>query len=86
MTSQRHLDNERNRQTLTTVLSTSYEQTLTLEIEFSDQVPTCPVAIQQRIDEARSRYVAAVLAADPLVQALQQHFAAELVADSLQVN
>ncbi len=86
MQSQRHLDNERNRQTLTTVLSASYEQELTLDIEFCEQVPTCPVAIQQRIDEARTIYVAAVLAADPLVLALQQHFGAQWVADSLLVN
>jgi len=86
MASQRHLDNAKNRQTLLQVLSASYGQSLTLEIEFFEQVPDCPVAIQQRIDEARREYVASVLAADPLVQALQQHFAAEMVADSLQVN
>ena len=86
MASQRHLDNEKNRLTLQTVLSGSYQQPLTLEIEFCEQVPDCPIAIQQRIDEARRIYVAAVLAADPLVQALQQNFAAELVADSLLVN
>ncbi|RVU40513.1 DNA polymerase III subunit gamma/tau [Rheinheimera riviphila] len=86
MASQRHLDNEKNQQTLQTVLSGSYQQPLTLDIEFCEQVPDCPIAIQQRIDEARRIYVAAVLAADPLVQALQQHFAAELVADSLLVN
>lgn len=86
MASQRHLDNEKNRQTLQTVLSASYQQPLVLEIEFCEQVPDCPIAIQQRIDEARRIYVAAVLAADPLILALQQHFAAELVADSLLVN
>jgi len=86
MASQRHLDNEKNQQTLQTVLSASYQQPLTLDIEFCEQVPDCPIAIQQRIDEARRIYVASVLAADPLVQALQQHFAAELVADSLLVN
>ena len=86
MSSQRHLDNDKNRQTLSNVLSASFGQPLTLDIEFCDQVPDCPIAIQQRIDEARRVYVAAVLAADPLVQALQQHFAAELVADTLSVN
>lgn len=86
MASQRHLDNEKNRQTLQAVLSASYQLPLVLEIEFYEQVPDCPIAIQQRIDEARRIYVAAVLAADPLVQALQQHFAAELVADSLFVH
>jgi DNA polymerase-3 subunit gamma/tau len=86
MASQRHLDNEKNRLTLQTVLSASYQQPLALEIEFCEQVPDCPIAIQQRIDEARRIYVAAVLAADPLIQALQQHFAAELVADTLLVH
>lgn len=86
MSSQRHLDNDKNRQTLQQVLSASYNQPLALEIEFLDQVPDCPVAIQQRIDEARRLYVAAVMATDPLVVALQQHFAAELQADSLAVH
>jgi DNA polymerase-3 subunit gamma/tau len=86
MASQRHLDNEKNRQTLQQVLSASYGQPLTLDIIFDEQVPSCPVAIQQQIDEARRRYVAQVMATDPLVVALQQHFAAELQAESLSVN
>ena len=86
MASQRHLDNEKNRQTLLQVLSVSYGQPLTLDIEFYEQVPSCPVAIQQQIDDARRRYVAEVMATDPLVVALQQHFAAELQAESLAVN
>lgn len=86
MNSQRHLDNDKNRQTLLQVLSASYAQTLTLQIDFYEQVPDCPVSIQQRIDEARRLYVADVMANDPLVVALQQHFAAELQAESLAVN
>lgn len=86
MASQRHLDNEKNRQTLLQVLSASYAQPLVLEIEFYEQVPDCPVAIQQRIDEARRLYVAEVMATDPLVVALQQHFAAELQLNSLAVH
>jgi len=86
MASQRHLDNDKNRQTLLQVLSASYAQPLTLDIEFYEQVPDCPVAIQQRIDEARRIYVAEVMATDPLVVALQQHFAAELQADTLIVS
>lgn len=86
MASQRHLDNEKNRQTLLQVLSASYGQPLVLDIAFYEEVPSCPVALQQQIDEARRRYVAEVMVTDPLVIALQQHFAAELQAESLSVN
>lgn len=84
--SQRHLDNEKNRLTLARVLSASYGTELTVSVEFAEHVPDCPQAIQQRIDEARRRYVEQVLAQDPLVVAMQQQFGAELLADTLSVS
>ncbi|MCT6700100.1 DNA polymerase III subunit gamma/tau [Rheinheimera sp. 4Y26] len=84
--SQRHLDNEKNRLTLARVLSASYGMELAVSVEFAEQVPDCPQAIQQRIDEARRLYVQQLLAQDPLVQAMQQQFGAELLADTLSVS
>ncbi len=84
--SQRHLDNEKNRQTLARVLSASYGTELLVSVEFAEQVPDCPQAIQQRIDDARRLYVQQLLAQDPLVQAMQQQFGAELLAETLSVS
>ncbi len=84
--SQRHLDNEKNRQTLARVLSASYGSELLVSVEFAEQVPDCPQAIQQRIDDARRLYVQQLLAQDPLVQAMQQQFGAELLAETLSVS
>lgn len=84
--SQQHLDSEKNRLTLQQVLSASYGQPIQLVVTFVPEVPTCPLAIQQQIEQARVRYVRQLLAADPLVLALQQQFAAELLPDTLAVN
>jgi DNA polymerase-3 subunit gamma/tau len=84
--SQQHLDSEKNRLTLQQVLSASYGQPIQLVVTFVPEVPTCPLAIQQQIEQARVRYVSQLLAADPLVLALQQQFAAELLPDTLAVN
>jgi DNA polymerase-3 subunit gamma/tau len=84
--SQRHLDNEKNRLTLAKVLSGSFGVELTLTVEFADLVPDCPLAIQQRIDEARRLYVTGLLSQDPLVLAMQQQFDAHLLLDSLTVS
>ncbi len=84
--SQRHLDNEKNRLTLAKVLSGSFGAELTLTVEFADLVSDCPLAIQQRIDEARRLYVTGLLSQDPLVLAMQQQFDAHLLLDSLTVS
>ena len=84
--SQQHLDNEKNRQTLTHVLATSYGHPLQLQVEFFAQVDESPVAIQQRIDQARYQYVQQLMASDPIVMGLQRQFAAEIMPDSLVVN
>lgn len=84
--SQQHLDSEKNRLTLQQVLSASYGQPLQLLVTFVPEVPTCPLAIQQQIEQARLRYVRQLLATDPLVVALQQQFAAEILAETLAVN
>jgi DNA polymerase-3 subunit gamma/tau len=84
--SQRHLDNEKNRLTLAKVLSGSFGTELTLTVEFAELVPDCPLAIQQRIDEARRVYVTSLLSQDPLVLAMQQQFDAHLLLDSLTVS
>ena len=84
--SQRHLDSERNRAQLKQVLSESFGVELAVDIQFVDEVPQSPQALQLRIDQARRVYVEQVLRHDPLVLQLQQHFAAEWQADSLSVN
>lgn len=84
--SQQHLDSEKNRLTLQQVLSASYGQPIQLVVTFVPEVPTCPLAIQQQIEQARVRYVSQLLAADPVVLALQQQFAAELLPETLAVN
>lgn len=84
--SQRHLDSERNRAQLKQVLSESFALDLAIDIQFVDEVPQSPQALQLRIDQARRVYVEQVLRHDPLVLQLQQHFAAEWQADSLSVN
>ena len=84
--SQRHLDSERNRAQLKQVLSESFGVELAVDIQFVDDVPQSPQALQLRIDQARRVYVEQVLRHDPLVLQLQQHFAAEWQADSLSVN
>jgi len=84
--SQRHLDSERNRAQLKQVLSESFALDLAIDIQFVDEVPLSPQALQLRIDQARRVYVEQVLRHDPLMLQLQQHFAAEWQADSLSVN
>lgn len=83
--SQRHLDSERNRAQLQAVLSESFGQQLTVQIEFVDEVPASPQALQQRIDAARRRYVQQVLQQDPTLCSLMQDFAAEWLPESLEV-
>ncbi len=83
--SQRHLDSERNRAQLQTVLSESFGQPLQVQIEFIDEVPNSPQALQQRIDSARRQYVEQLLLQDPIVSNLMQDFAAQWLPDSLEV-
>ncbi len=82
---QKHLDSERNRAQLQTVLSESFGRLLTVQVEFVDEVPTSPQALQQRIDAARRRYVHQLLQRDPALCGLMQDFAAEWLPDSLEV-
>lgn len=82
---QKHLDSERNRAQLQAVLSESFAQPLQVQVEFVDEVPTSPQALQQRIDAARRRYVHQLLQQDPALCGLMQDFAAEWLPDSLEV-
>ena len=82
---QKHLDSERNRAQLQAVLSESFGRPLTVQVEFVDEVPTSPQALQQRIDAARRRYVHQLLQQDPALCGLMQDFAAEWLPDSLEV-
>lgn len=82
---QKHLDSERNRAQLQAVLSESFGRPLTVQVEFVDEVPTSPQALQQRIDAARRRYVYQLLQQDPALCGLMQDFAAEWLPDSLEV-
>ncbi len=83
--SQRHLDSERNRAQLAAVLSESFGQPLQIDIEFTEQVPASPQAIQQRIEVARRRYVSQLLQQDPTLNGLLQEFAGEWLPESLEV-
>ena len=83
--SQRHLDSERNRAQLQSVLAESFGLPLSVDIEFVDEVPASPQALQQRIDAARRRYVHQVLQEDPTLNAIVRDFAGEWLPDSLEV-
>jgi len=83
--SQQHLDSERNRAQMQTVLAESFAMPLQVQIEFTEEVPASPQALQQRIDLARRRYVQQVLQQDPALCSLMQEFAGEWVPDSLEV-
>lgn len=83
--SQRHLDSERNRAQLQSVLAESFGLPLSVDIEFVDEVPASPQALQQRIDAARRRYVHQVLQEDPTLNAIARDFAGEWLPDSLEV-
>ena len=83
--SQRHLDSERNRAQLQSVLAESFGLPLSVGIEFVDEVPASPQALQQRIDAARRRYVHQVLQEDPTLNAIARDFAGEWLPDSLEV-
>lgn len=82
---QRHLDSERNRAQLQSVLAESFGQALHVQIEFVDEVPASPQALQQRIDAARRRYVQQVLQDDPTLNSITRDFAGEWLPDSLEV-
>lgn len=82
---QRHLDSERNRAQLQSVLAESFGLPLSVEVEFVDEVPASPQALQQSIDAARRRYVHQVLQDDPTLNAIARDFAGEWLPDSLEV-
>ncbi|MDZ7867660.1 MAG: DNA polymerase III subunit gamma/tau [Rheinheimera sp.] len=82
---QRHLDSERNRAQLQSVLAESFGLPLSVDIAFVDEVPASPQAIQQRIDAARRRYVHQVLQDDPTLKTITRDFAGEWLPDSLEV-
>jgi len=82
---QRHLDSERNRAQLQSVLAESFGTSLQVGIAFVDEVPASPQALQQRIDAARRRYVRQVLLDDPTLNSIVRDFAGEWLPDSLEV-
>jgi DNA polymerase-3 subunit gamma/tau len=84
--SQQHLDKEKFRAEIVKELSLAFHKTVQLEIQYQAWVDTCPVAIQQRIEQERFVYVEQLLQQDPWVVQLQQDFGAEIVADSIIVN
>lgn len=84
--SQQHLDKEKFRAEIIKELSLAFNKTVQLEIQYQPWVDTCPVAIQQRIEQERLVYVEQLLQQDPWVVQLQKDFGAEIVADSIIVN
>lgn len=84
--SQKHLDSPRNREQLCHVLSASFARQLQVEVEFVEQTPTSPQALQERINQARRLYVEQVLKQDPHLHSLCQQFDAYWLPDSLEVN
>lgn len=84
--SQKHLDSERNREQLRQVLSASYGRELSVTVEFVEQTPTSPQAIQERINQARRLYVEQLLQQDPQLTSLCQQFDGYWLPDSLEVN
>lgn len=84
--SQKHLDSPRNREQLRQVLSGSFGQELEVHVEFVEETPTSPQAIQDRINHARRRYAELMLKQDPQLSQLCQQFDAYWLPDSLEVN
>lgn len=84
--SQQHLDTPLFRGKLIQALQQAMQRNLTLDIQYQPQVADCPIAIQQRIEQERQRYVLQLLQQDPIVQQLQQQFDATLLPETLQVN
>ncbi|WP_337880721.1 DNA polymerase III subunit gamma/tau [Rheinheimera sp.] len=84
--SQSHLDKAKFRQELTVYLSQAFGKNVELSIQYQDWVESCPVAIQQRIEQERRVYVEGLLQQDPNVRALQQLFQAELLPETIVVN
>ena len=84
--SQQHLDKEKFRAEIVKELSQAFHKAVQLDIQYQPWVETCPVAIQQRIEQERLVYVEQLLQQDPGVVQLQKDFGAEIVADSIIVN
>jgi DNA polymerase III subunit gamma/tau len=84
--SQQHLDSAGFRTKLQQVLEQSFEQALSITIQYQDVVATSPLAIQQRIVQERFGYVSRLLQQDEKVLQLQQLFDAELLADTIVVH
>jgi DNA polymerase-3 subunit gamma/tau len=84
--SQQHLDNPEFRHELQTLLSQGFGRQLQLQLNYSNQIPQSPLAIQQRIEQERISYVTRLMHNDPNVQQLQQQFDASILPDTLQVN
>lgn len=84
--SQQHLDNAEFRHKLYTAISPVFAAGFELQINYQSELCDSPLAIQQRIELERKDYVSRLLQQDPIVQAIQQRFAAQLQLDTLQVN
>lgn len=84
--SQQHLDNAEFRHKLYTAISPVFAAGFELQINYQSELSDSPLAIQQRIELERKDYVSRLLQQDPIVQAIQQRFAAQLQLDTLQVN
>ena len=84
--SQQHLDKEKFRAEIVKELSLAFNKAVQLDIQYQTWVDTCPVAIQQRIEQERFVYVEQLLQQDPWVVQLQNDFGAEIMPDSIIVN
>ena len=84
--SQQHLDKEKFRAEIVKELSLAFNKAVQLDIQYQTWVDTCPVAIQQRIEQERFVYVEQLLQQDPWVVQLQKDFGAEIMPDSIIVN
>ena len=84
--SQQHLDKEKLRAEIVKELSLAFNKAVQLDIQYQTWVDTCPVAIQQRIEQERFVYVEQLLQQDPWVVQLQKDFGAEIMPDSIIVN
>ncbi|MCA1928450.1 DNA polymerase III subunit gamma/tau [Rheinheimera sp.] len=84
--SQQHLDKEKFRAEIVKELSLAFNKAVQLDIQYQAWVDTCPVAIQQRIEQERFVYVEQLLRQDPWVVQLQKDFGAEIMPDSVIVN
>ncbi|WP_111977805.1 DNA polymerase III subunit gamma/tau [Algibacillus agarilyticus] len=78
-----HLDTENNRLKITAALQKALGQQVALQVNIADRPQVTPFNIQTHIDVERLDYAKELILSDVNVQALQEHFNAEIDLESI---